>query len=77
MLDALAALRRLDTDQQVGLLFVALFGVLVLLSALILAVTARRVGDDGPERRERRGRCRAVRRGGTGCARGGVSGAAA
>ncbi|MFN7394801.1 MAG: hypothetical protein ACK5RW_00710, partial [bacterium] len=54
MLDALAALRRLDTDQQVGLLFVALFGVLVLLSALILAATARRAGDDGPERRERR-----------------------
>ncbi len=55
MLEALAALRRLSTDQQVGLLFLVLFGVLVLLSVVIVALTWRESGEEPTEdARERR-----------------------
>jgi len=55
MLEALAALRRLSTDQQVGLLFLVLFGLLLLLSAVIVAVTWRESGEEPTEEaRERR-----------------------
>ncbi len=54
-IEALAALRRLSTDQQVGLLFVVLFGALVLLSAVIVAITWRESGEEPTEEaRERR-----------------------
>ena len=44
------ALRSLDVNQQVGLLFVILFGLLVLATAVVMAVTLRDPGEHGAER---------------------------
>jgi phosphatidate cytidylyltransferase len=52
MWQALSALRSLSVDEQVGLLFVALFGALVLISIAVMAATWHREEID--ERRERR-----------------------
>jgi predicted CDP-diglyceride synthetase/phosphatidate cytidylyltransferase len=48
--EALAALRRLSTDQQVGLLFLVLFCMLVLLSLVILAIPVAGALAGAPER---------------------------
>jgi phosphatidate cytidylyltransferase len=55
------ALRELTQDQQVGLLFIILFGVLVLISAAALIVSLRRADPEGSERQQRlKGELRAV-----------------
>ncbi len=54
MIDDLAALRSLNPDQQVGLLFVVLFGVLAGVSAVIVTLTSRDGGTEPDEARLRR-----------------------
>ena len=47
------ALKNLSVDQQVGLLFVALFGALALVTAVAVGISLRRADDEGSDRQQR------------------------